>query len=109
MEQHWCMCIELKGVARDVFSTCMICGGKDAYGGNLNRGSKYHKNIHIPKMNMVQEIPNSHYWDSLDMMIAFFKFAEHIDRDYVLTGLRNMKEHGYKIVKEETKPLANGE
>lgn len=32
MEKKWCMCTELNGVARDCFSTCSICGGKDAYG-----------------------------------------------------------------------------
>lgn len=30
--QHWCMCVKLKDVARDGFSTCSICGGRDAYG-----------------------------------------------------------------------------
>lgn len=44
MEKKWCMCIELKGVARDGFSTCMICSGKDAYGKSTDRGTKYQKN-----------------------------------------------------------------
>ena len=35
--QHWCMCTEIAGVALDGFNTCQICGGKDAYGGSLER------------------------------------------------------------------------
>jgi hypothetical protein len=45
MERKWCMCTEIKGVARDGFSTCMICGGKDAYGGSPERRGKYRKTI----------------------------------------------------------------
>ena len=37
MENKWCMCTELNGVARDGDSTCSICGGKDAYGGSPER------------------------------------------------------------------------
>ena len=37
MEKKWCMCTELKGVARDGDSTCSICGGKDAYGESKER------------------------------------------------------------------------
>lgn len=95
------MCIELKGVARDGFSTCMICGGKDAYGGNPDRGSNFHKNILIPQMDMIQVIPDSHYWTDLDMMIRSFEYQKDLDREYVLVGLRNMKKMGYKLVKEE--------
>jgi len=29
---NWCMCLKLKAVARDMYSTCSICGGRDAYG-----------------------------------------------------------------------------
>ncbi len=36
-QQHWCMCTLLKSVARDGFSTCSICGGKDAYGKATSR------------------------------------------------------------------------
>jgi hypothetical protein len=43
MDKKWCMCTELKGVARDGFSTCSVCGGKDAYGGSKERGVKYRK------------------------------------------------------------------
>lgn len=32
MFKMWCMCTELKAVARDMKSTCSICGGVDAYG-----------------------------------------------------------------------------
>jgi hypothetical protein len=32
LEKYWCMCTELKQVYRDCYSTCSICGGKDAYG-----------------------------------------------------------------------------
>ena len=35
--QHWCMCVKLKGVARDGKSTCSICGGRDAYGLSTER------------------------------------------------------------------------
>lgn len=37
MEKKWCMCKELKLVARDGDSTCCICGGKDAYGTSKER------------------------------------------------------------------------
>ena len=43
MDKKWCMCTVLKGVARDGFSTCSVCGGKDAYGGSKKRGVKYRK------------------------------------------------------------------
>ena len=35
--QHWCMCVKLKDVARDGKSTCSICGGRDAYGLSTER------------------------------------------------------------------------
>jgi len=41
--QKWCMCKKLKGVARDMQSTCMVCGGKDAYGLSDERPEKYKK------------------------------------------------------------------
>jgi hypothetical protein len=41
--EKWCMCTELEGVARDTLSTCMICGGKDAYGGSPDRGNEFKK------------------------------------------------------------------
>jgi len=41
--QKWCMCTVLGGVARDGRSTCMICGGKDAYGESPERGNEYRK------------------------------------------------------------------
>jgi len=31
-DHPWCMCEALESVARDGYSTCSICGGKDAYG-----------------------------------------------------------------------------
>ena len=37
MDKHWCMCTKLKAVARDGWSTCSICGGKDAYGESRDR------------------------------------------------------------------------
>lgn len=37
MEKKWCMCKELKEVARDGDSTCLVCGGKDAYGFSKER------------------------------------------------------------------------
>jgi hypothetical protein len=45
MEKKWCMCTKLEGVARDCFSTCSICSGKDAYGGSSERPDKYKKTI----------------------------------------------------------------
>jgi hypothetical protein len=35
--KKWCMCTKLKMVARDMFSTCSICGGQDAYGASTAR------------------------------------------------------------------------
>uniref|UniRef100_A0A6M3J5B8 Putative restriction alleviation protein n=1 Tax=viral metagenome TaxID=1070528 RepID=A0A6M3J5B8_9ZZZZ len=35
--RQWCMCKKLKAVARDGWSTCSICGGKDAYGKSKDR------------------------------------------------------------------------
>jgi len=37
MDKHWCMCEKVTGVARDGMSTCMQCGGKDAYKGSALR------------------------------------------------------------------------
>ena len=37
MDKHWCMCKIVTGVARDGFSTCMKCGGKDAYKSSSER------------------------------------------------------------------------
>jgi len=48
MEQHWCMCEELKSVARDCKSTCSICGGKDAYGKSGARPKDMLKTIRKP-------------------------------------------------------------
>jgi hypothetical protein len=36
-DQKWCMCTKLQSVFRDGFSTCSICGGKDAYGKSKHR------------------------------------------------------------------------
>jgi len=43
VEKHWCMCTELLAVARDMFSTCSKCGGKDAYGASTLRPTEYKK------------------------------------------------------------------
>ncbi len=43
--QHWCMCVELKDVARDGKSTCSICGGRDAYGLSAERPEDKKKTI----------------------------------------------------------------
>ena len=45
MDKHWCMCIKLKAVLRDMWSTCSICGGKDAYGTSKDRPINKRKNI----------------------------------------------------------------
>lgn len=37
LDKDWCMCTELDEVYRDCYSTCSICGGKDAYGKSANR------------------------------------------------------------------------
>ena len=50
---------------------------------------------------MVYEIPNSHFWDDLEMMINYFTQTPQLDRQYILTGLRNMQTHGYCIVKSK--------
>ena len=44
-EREWCMCTELKGVARDMYSTCSICGGQDAYGFSKDRPQGKKKKI----------------------------------------------------------------
>jgi len=43
LKEIWCMCLELEHVARDGFSTCSICGGRDAYGGAKSRPTNKHK------------------------------------------------------------------
>ena len=43
--QHWCMCVKLKDVARDGRSTCSICGGRDAYGLSTERPEDKKKTI----------------------------------------------------------------
>ena len=43
MGKHWCMCTKLNLVARDCWSTCSICGGKDAYGKSIDRPYNKHK------------------------------------------------------------------
>lgn len=43
--QHWCMCVKLKDVARDYKSTCSICGGRDAYGLSTERPEDKKKTI----------------------------------------------------------------
>jgi hypothetical protein len=45
MDKHWCMCTKLEGVYRDGFSTCSICGGKDAYGLSSDRPADKQKQI----------------------------------------------------------------
>ena len=39
----WCMCSELVDVARDLKSTCQVCGGIDAYGTSKNRPTVFWK------------------------------------------------------------------
>ncbi|MDA3856394.1 MAG: hypothetical protein PF569_09115 [Candidatus Woesearchaeota archaeon] len=51
MEKKWCMCKDLKGVARDGFSTCSICGGKDAYGKSKERPKHKQKTVSKEKNN----------------------------------------------------------
>ena len=46
--QHWCMCVKLKDVARDGKSTCSICGGRDAYGLSTERPEDKKKTITTP-------------------------------------------------------------
>ena len=45
MQNHWCMCVKLKAVARDGKSTCSICGGRDAYGLSTDRPEDKKKTI----------------------------------------------------------------
>lgn len=57
LEKHWCMCTELDQVYRDCFSTCSICGGKDAYGKSPNRTEKYKKLVCMCKHNKCTSNP----------------------------------------------------
>ena len=43
--RRWCMCTQLRLVARDCFSTCAICGGQDAYGESPSRPENLRKEI----------------------------------------------------------------
>lgn len=45
LEQNWCMCKEIKSVARDCKATCSICGGKDAYGTSSDRPEEMRKEL----------------------------------------------------------------
>jgi hypothetical protein len=53
---------------------------------------------------MIKEIPNSHYWTDLEMMINFFKETPVLDRYYIITGLQNMQSRGYSIKQPKKKP-----
>jgi len=48
MDKHWCMCTKLQAVARDGWSTCSICGGKDAYGKSKDRPRNKRKTVELP-------------------------------------------------------------
>jgi hypothetical protein len=48
MDKHWCMCTKLQAVYRDGWSTCSICGGKDAYGKSQNRPPDKRKTVEMP-------------------------------------------------------------
>lgn len=48
IDKKWCMCIELQTVFRDGDATCSICGGKDAYGKDLNRPKDKQKVVVLP-------------------------------------------------------------
>lgn len=48
IDKPWCMCEELQDVYRDGFSTCSICGGKDAYGKSENRPRDKRKTVKSP-------------------------------------------------------------
>lgn len=50
MQDHWCMCVKLKGVARDGKSTCSICGGRDAYGLSAERPEDKKKTVRRNKI-----------------------------------------------------------
>ena len=52
---------------------------------------------------MIQEIPNSHYWTDLEMMINYFKEVPELDRNYIIVGLQNMQTRGYSIKKSNKK------
>lgn len=43
--KKWCMCTKLNLVARDMFSTCSICGGQDAYGKSSDRPNHAKKTL----------------------------------------------------------------
>jgi len=48
IDKKWCMCIELQTVFRDGDATCSICGGKDAYGKDLDRPKDKKKVVVLP-------------------------------------------------------------
>lgn len=50
---------------------------------------------------MVFEVPNSHFWSSLDMMINFFENMpwKRLSKSDVVMGLKNTKMQGYRLVK----------
>ncbi len=59
---------------------------------------------------MMHPIPDSHFWDSIDMMLHFITSYKESDQpenftegksleDYLIIGLENMKKEGYEIKK----------
>ena len=44
-EIKWCMCERIGEVARDMYSTCSRCGGRDAYGESKQRPKNKRKTI----------------------------------------------------------------
>jgi len=45
-------------------------------------------------MNFISKVPNSHYWNSLQMILAY---KELYTVDYLIIGLKNCLEHGYQL------------
>lgn len=66
MEKHWCMCKNIGAVARDGFSTCSKCGGKDAYGKGRGRPLDKEKNMVLNKLSLEELEKLQAKWNKVD-------------------------------------------
>ena len=41
-------------------------------------------------------VPNSHFWTELEQLLTFMELQD-VSRDYLLSGLENTIENGYKL------------
>lgn len=101
--RHWCMCTELLEVDRDGFSTCSVCGGRDAYGGSSERPESKRKKIVSEEVTCNGDLNAAHIyriaaevrhaWEDIphaswDINEAGFKAIE-LFRDILLARLKN--------------------